>query len=76
MKTRTKTKPFSEKQIDRIVVAQADDDSAWEKPIKVKPAQSSAMHSLSELAVRAAFLVRLPEEDMVKWYRKWDENSN
>jgi hypothetical protein len=68
MKKKIKIKAFSEEEIDRIVVAQADDDSAWEKPVKVKPAKSSTMHSPSELAVRAAFFVRLPEEDMAKRY--------
>ena len=76
MKKKVKTKALSEDEIDRIVVAQADDDSAWGKPIEVEPAKSSTMHSPSVLAVRAAFFVRLSEEDMVKRYRKWDENSN
>ena len=31
-----KSKRLSEEQIDEIVVAQAEDDSAWAKPIKVK----------------------------------------
>jgi hypothetical protein len=26
-----------EKEIDEIVIAQADDDDAWEEPIDVKP---------------------------------------
>ena len=27
---------LSQEEIDNIVVAQADDDSAWEKPIRVR----------------------------------------
>jgi hypothetical protein len=28
---------LSEQEIDEIVIAQADDDDAWEEPIDVKP---------------------------------------
>jgi hypothetical protein len=57
MKQKFKNKTLSEEEIDRIVVAQADDDSAWGKPIKVRPAKSSTMRLPSELAARAAFLL-------------------
>jgi hypothetical protein len=32
----TLNRRLSQEEIDRIVVAQADDDSAWEKPIYVR----------------------------------------
>lgn len=31
---------LSEDEIDEVVIAEADDDSAWEEPIKVKPDRS------------------------------------
>ncbi len=35
MKSKAKKK-LSEKDIDRLIVAQANDDAAWEKPIRVR----------------------------------------
>lgn len=35
--------PLSEEEIDELVTAQADDESAWEKPIKVKPRRVSVL---------------------------------
>jgi uncharacterized protein (DUF433 family) len=32
----TKAKIISEEEIDQIVIAHADDDSAWEKPVRVR----------------------------------------
>lgn len=31
-----KAKTISEEEIDRLVVEHADDDSAWEKPVRVR----------------------------------------
>ncbi len=42
MSRKNKAKP-SEQEIDRIVIMQADDDSAWEKPVPVKRTMP-AMH--------------------------------
>ena len=37
MSTRTKpTKKLSESEIDQIVAAEADNDTAWEQPIRVE----------------------------------------
>jgi hypothetical protein len=35
MKTKKKTQSLSAQEIDAIVVAQANNDSAWERPIRV-----------------------------------------
>ena len=60
MSVASKTKRnLSESEIDQIVIAQADDDSAWEKPIRVRKAQSTSISIPAELAARAAFLARL-----------------
>jgi len=50
---------LSQEEIDKIVVAQADDDLAWEKPIYVRRKKSSAFSIPAELAARVAFLARL-----------------
>jgi hypothetical protein len=72
MKTRkSKTRFLSEEEIDRIVIAQADDDSAWGKPIKVRPPKSATMRLPSVLAARATFVARLHRESNVEnWLRR------
>ena len=56
-----KRKP-SEEEIDKIVVAQADDDSAWEEPIQVQRAKEASLSIPAKLAARAAFLAKLHRE--------------
>ena len=57
-KSNTK-KNLSEQEIDRMVVAQADDESAWEKPIGVRrPKPTSSLSIPADLAARAAFLAQ------------------
>jgi hypothetical protein len=50
---------LSEEEIDRLVEAQADDDSAWGKPIHVRRTQSASITLPADLAARAAFFARL-----------------
>jgi len=57
---------LSEKEIDEIVLSQADDDSAWEKPIRVHKAKASSVPLPPELAARAAFFARLHREASVE----------
>lgn len=67
MKTKGKTKqPLSEAEIDNIVVAQADDDSAWEKPVHVHRKKATALSIPADLAARAAFLARLHREPNIE----------
>ena len=54
-----KTKKLSEPEIDQIVAAQANDDSAWEKPIRVRRTQPASLAIPANLAARAAFLAQL-----------------
>jgi hypothetical protein len=62
---------FSEEEIDKIVVAQADDDSAWGKPIRVRKAKPASVPLSSELSTRAAFFARLHREASVEaWLRR------
>jgi hypothetical protein len=37
-----KTRALSEEEVDERVIAEADDDSAWEKPVKVRRSHASA----------------------------------
>ena len=57
---------LSEEEIDKIVESQAEDDSAWERPVKVRRAKSTALSLPGELAARAAFLARLHREKNVE----------
>jgi hypothetical protein len=60
MNTREKTKKHqSEQEIDHVVVAQADDDAAWGKPIHVRQGEAASLFIPADLAARAAFLARL-----------------
>lgn len=64
-------KQFTEKEIDAIVESQADNNSAWEKPMKVRRAKPAALSIPAELAARAAFLAKLHRENNVEeWLTK------
>lgn len=67
MKSRKKPlkKQLPEEEIDEIVESQADDDSAWGKPIQVRRANTGAIALPAELAARAAFLARVHREKNV-----------
>lgn len=61
---------LSEKQIDAAVIAQAGDDAAWERAIRVRRRRTSLSLS-AELAARAAFFARLHRESSVdEWLRR------
>ena len=62
---------LAQDQIDRVVTAQADDDSAWQKAIVVRRPKSASLSIPAELAARAAFLARLHRESRVdKWVER------
>jgi hypothetical protein len=64
-------KQLTEQEIDNIVESQADDDSAWEKPIQVRRARPTSLSIPAELAARAAFLARMHREENVEdWLTK------
>jgi hypothetical protein len=66
MSKKDKSKALSEEEIDEIVIAQAEDDSAWEEPVRVRQTKLSSMSLPSELALRAAFFARLHREASVE----------
>jgi hypothetical protein len=63
MKTpKRKAVMLDQEGIDRLVVAQASDESAWEAAVRVRRSKSAALSLPGELAARAAFLARLHRE--------------
>jgi len=60
MSARNKAKKnLSERGIDQTVVAQASDDSTWEKPIYVRRHKATSLSLSASLAARAAFLAQV-----------------
>ncbi len=72
MSDRNRAKPnHSDEEIDKIVTAQANDDSAWEKPVRVRRAKPASFPIPSELVSRAAFFARLHRETNVNdWLKR------
>jgi len=59
-------KRLSEEEIDKIVIAQADDESAWDEPVQVRRDEPAAVSIPAELAARVAFLARLHRKSSVQ----------
>lgn len=62
MKAKRKIKRLSEDEIDAIVVAEAEEQSAWTRPINVRRTKTASVSLPSSLAARAAFFARLHRE--------------
>lgn len=59
---------LSDEEIDEIVIAQADDESAWEESVQVRRGAPTALSIPADLATRAAFLARLHRrESLNEW---------
>lgn len=56
---KTKRKALSEEAIDRAVIAQADDESAWDRPVRAHKAKGTSISLPAALASRAVFFARL-----------------
>ena len=71
-RTATPAKPqMTDVEIDQVVIAQADEDAAWQKAIVVRRPKSASLSIPAELAARAAFLARLHHESPVdKWVER------
>ena len=52
-------KKLMENEIDQLVISQADDESAWGKPVRVRRTKPTSVSIPAELAARAAFLAQL-----------------
>ena len=55
----TRPESHDKVKIDEIVTAQANDESAWEKPVRARRSKRASVELPSELAARAAFFARL-----------------
>ncbi len=67
---RSRRKPTQD-QIDQLVIAHADDDSAWGKATVVRRPKSKLLSIPADLAARAAFLAKLHRERRVdKWIER------
>ena len=65
-----KPKPLTEAEIDKLVIEQANGDSAWEEPIDVEVALPINVVLPSKLAARAAFFARLHNMKSSEWIQK------
>ncbi|NJP08358.1 MAG: hypothetical protein HC866_01880 [Leptolyngbyaceae cyanobacterium RU_5_1] len=64
----TPAKILTEAEIDDILIAQAEDESAWEEALQVHPAKWVALSLPDQLMARAAFLAQLDgESDVESW---------
>lgn len=63
---KSKGQQLSEAEIDRIVESQAEDDSAWGRPLKVRRGRSTALSLPADLTARAAFLARVHREKNIE----------
>lgn len=71
MTTRQKPKRLSEAEIDDLVVAHADDDSAWEEPVTGKPLKWRTVRLPEELAARVAYFAMLHDDGRIDdWIRR------
>ena len=66
MRAKKKAQPLTEPEIDQVVVAQADDDTAWGKPVRVRKTKTASVPLPSALAVRIAFFARLHREQSIE----------
>jgi hypothetical protein len=71
MKTKKRVSPLSEKEIDDLVVAQANKDTAWAQPVLVRQARLATVSLSADLAARAGFFARLHRESSIEtWISK------
>jgi hypothetical protein len=70
MNIKDKAENLSEEQIDEIVIAQAEEDTAWEEPIVVNLVVPTTMSLPPDIAARAAFFAQLHKKSSVEdWLR-------
>ena len=65
-KRKTSGTRLTESDIDKRVEAQADDQSAWGRPVKVRRGKTTPLALPADLAARAIFLAKLNREKNVQ----------
>ena len=62
---------MSEEEIDRIVISQADNETAWGKPMKIRRTKPISVLIPAALAAQAAFFARLHREaNLSSWLKR------
>lgn len=70
MRAKRKTKGLTEEEIDKMVTARAEEDSAWTNPVQVRKGKATLPLS-APLAARAVFFARLHREESVEaWLQR------
>ncbi len=70
MSAKNKGETLSEEEIDKLVVAQVDDETAWEEAISVHLVIPTMVSLPPEMATRAAFFAQLHKKSNVEdWLR-------
>ncbi len=71
-KKRLPSKPrLSQYEVDKVVTAEANQNSAWEKVVSVRRPKSASLSISADLAARAAFLAKLHRERRVdEWVER------
>lgn len=68
---KAKRTAMNEEEIDNIVIAQAEDEAAWEEPVIVKKNSATSVSLPAALAERAAFFARVHrEKDLESWLKR------
>ena len=71
MRAKKKVQPLAEQDIDQLVVAQAEDDTAWRKPAQVRSPKTARVPLPSALAACVAFFAHLHrEQSMEAWIER------
>ena len=66
----TKKKELTEAEIDELVLAQADDDKAWDEAVLVERDGLATLSLPPELASRAAFFAQLHNMPVAAWLER------
>ncbi|MBI5854848.1 MAG: hypothetical protein HZB35_06390 [Nitrospirae bacterium] len=62
---------LSEETIDQTVIAQADKESAWGPPIRVRRPKHTSVALPADLAAQAAFFARLHRDtNVAAWFQR------
>lgn len=63
-----KREKLPDEEIDKIISAQADEENAWEKPIRVPKKKRTTLNLPANLSARAAFYARIhKEKNLENW---------
>ncbi len=68
---KNKKKVMTGEEIDEMVIAHTDDETAWEPPVQVKRSRTASVSFPSSVAERAAFFARIHrEKSLESWIKR------